>query len=82
MTAFQVFFTYLVSWWIVFMAVLPFGVQRVEKPEAGHSHGAPAKPLLLKKIIATTLISGVIVWLIALLLQSGIVPLRHAIPTD
>lgn len=82
MTTFQIVLTYLVVWWITFIAVLPFGVKRTENPEEGHSHGAPQNPMLWRKIFATTVIAAVIVWLIALLLQSGIVPVRHAIPLD
>jgi predicted secreted protein len=52
---------YFVLWWVVLFAVLPWGVQ--SQREAGEifpgsDPGAPARPLLLKKAVATTLIAA------------------------
>jgi len=55
---------YFLIWWVVLFAVLPWGVQREENPAPGHDPGAPAKPLLWRKVAATSLISGLL-WLIA-----------------
>jgi predicted secreted protein len=55
-------FTYVIIWWAVLFAVLPWGVRRPDSPEPGHDPGAPERPMLLKKAIATSLIS-VVVWL-------------------
>jgi predicted secreted protein len=54
------FFIYIVVWWVVLFAVLPWGVQREENPELGHDPGAPAVTHLKKKLIATTLITFVL----------------------
>jgi len=51
---------YAVIWWIVLFAVLPWGVNRTENPEAGHDHGAPSKANIGRKFLWTTLIAGVI----------------------
>ncbi|HWA46009.1 MAG TPA: DUF1467 family protein [Hypericibacter adhaerens] len=51
---------YLIIWWTVLFAVLPWGVHVSEKTEPGHADSAPARPLLVKKAIVTTLISAVI----------------------
>lgn len=53
---------YVVIWWIVLFAVLPWGVKIPDKPEAGHATSAPERPMLGRKIIWTSLVSGVI-WL-------------------
>jgi predicted secreted protein len=53
-------FIYMVIWWVVLFAVLPFGIQRQENPERGHDPGAPAFPHLRRKIVITTLITFVI----------------------
>ena len=67
---------YFVVWWIVLFAVLPFGVRQEENPQAGNEPGAPARPLLLKKVIATTLVSFV-VWLgIYFAVSRGLVDFR------
>ena len=54
---------YALIWWIVLFAVLPFGTRPVADPggESGGWRGAPERPLLLKKVIATTLVAA-IVW--------------------
>ena len=55
---------FLTIWWIVLFAVLPFGVrnhqEEAENLPKGADPGAPVAPHLLKKAIATTLISAVV----------------------
>ena len=53
-------FVYLIIWWAVLFAVLPLGVKRQENPEPGTDPGAPEKPMLLKKALITTVISGIV----------------------
>jgi predicted secreted protein len=56
---------YFVVWWIVLFAVLPFGVRTQEEEGdivLGSAHSAPARPRLLKKALATTIVSAVIVF--------------------
>ena len=50
---------YVVIWWIVIFAILPFGVRPAED-EMGERAGAPAQPHLRAKAIATTLVSAVL----------------------
>lgn len=57
---------FFVVWWTVLFAVLPWGVRT--DPETGQI-GAPERPLLLRKFVATTLITG-IVWVIIYLVVS------------
>jgi len=54
---------YLVIWWIVLFAVLPFGVKPAREGELGHDSGAPQKPHLLAKAGATTVLAALI-WLL------------------
>ena len=55
-------------WWTVLFAVLPFGTQPVaEADEATGWRGAPARPLMLRKLLATTLIS-VLLWGVAMMI--------------
>jgi predicted secreted protein len=70
---------YFVIWWTVLFAVLPFGVKTVEATEPGHDAGAPVAPLLVKKSIATTLISAVLMLVFWWLISSGIIDIT-AIP--
>jgi predicted secreted protein len=59
-------------WWTALFAVLPFGTRPDPDGDlaAGGWRGAPERPLLLRKIIATTILS-VVIWLgIYLLVES------------
>jgi len=63
---------YFVIWWIVLFAILPFGV--TTQHDAGEvipgtAESAPIAPKLRPKLIATTIVSGIIFavfyWLVA-----------------
>lgn len=55
---------FLVSWWLVFFMVLPFGVrghhESGEEFEAGIEPGSPVKPNIKKKMLITTGIAAVV----------------------
>ncbi len=54
---------YFIVWWIVLLAVLPWGVKSQDEAgeiAQGTDPGAPTRPLLLRKAIATTVISALI----------------------
>ena len=54
---------YFLIWWLVLFAILPFGIRsQHEEPgmASGTDPGAPVRPRLLAKAIATTIISGVL----------------------
>ena len=53
---------YALIWWTVLFAVLPFGTRPVADADqdSGGWRGAPARPQLLRKVIATTLVSTVL----------------------
>jgi predicted secreted protein len=64
---------YFLIWWMVLFAVLPWGASSAhelgQEIEPGHAPSAPVRPLILRKIIATTLISALVMaagtWLVA-----------------
>lgn len=51
---------YVCIWWIVFFMTLPFGIQSPKEEVPGHDPGAPAKTYLWHKVVATTLISALL----------------------
>ena len=55
---------YFILWWTVLFAVLPWGVRSHREagmtPGEGADHGAPVLPNLVKKAIATTIVSAVL----------------------
>ena len=74
---------FVLIWWTVLFAVLPFGTRPVADAEdaAGGWRGAPAHPQLLRKVIATTLVSAVL-WLGAMaLIESPYLSFRQMAAT-
>jgi predicted secreted protein len=69
---------YILIWWTVLFAVLPFGTRPVSDadPDTGW-RGVPERPLMLRKIIATTLLAGVVWGGAYLLISSDWVSFRH-----
>jgi predicted secreted protein len=53
---------YLLVWWILLFAILPWGAAPPEHPEPGMESGAPARPRMPLKFAITTVLAGVI-WL-------------------
>ncbi len=62
MTWVQGIVAYVIIWWVVIFAVLPFGVRPAPKDDPGHAAGAPADPRLWLKAGVTTLVAALI-WL-------------------
>lgn len=67
---------YVITWWLVLFAILPFGVRNREEASSdpsflipGTDAGAPQKPMLLKKLIATSLVSVPVAILLQLFIQ-------------
>ena len=55
---------------------LPFGSAPPEIPEKGHETSAPANPEMLKKIIATSIISSFLFIIVKLVIESEVFALR------
>jgi predicted secreted protein len=77
---------YVLIWWVVLFAVLPVGTRPVAGADAQSGwRGAPARPRILAKAIATTLIAA-LVWLgCYALITSPWLSFRHgwlAMPQD
>ena len=72
---------FIILWWLVFFMSLPIGVRPPhevgEVAEPGHEAGAPVKPHLLIKVLASTVITaalwGVAYWMI----NAGLISLRN-----
>lgn len=67
---------FMIIWWTVIFAVLPWGNARAEHPQAGHEPGAPANPRIGRKLLITTVIS-IVLWVIAMaVIQSDMLSIR------
>ncbi|SER03693.1 Predicted secreted protein [Faunimonas pinastri] len=67
MRPFVICAVYFVLWWLSLFVTLPFGIRTQEEMgevTLGTERGAPHATFLLRKVIATTLISGVLMAII------------------
>ncbi|MBP2299539.1 DUF1467 family protein [Azospirillum picis] len=70
-------FVYIVVWWVVLFAVLPWGVRTPETPEPGMASSAPVEPRILRKFAITSVVAAV-VWLVIFgVEQSGLISFRE-----
>lgn len=69
---------FVVVWWLVLFITLPFGVKRTEESdlEPGQEPGAPAKPMMWRKIAVTTVITIALWVLFYYLSESGLISFR------
>jgi predicted secreted protein len=67
---------YVVIWWVVIFAVLPFGIRPAEEGDIGHAAGAPANPRLWFKAGVTTVVAAVLWVGLFLLVKSDLVTFR------
>ena len=79
MSLFGSIVTFLVIWWTVIFAVMPFTVRaaRGEDQPQGAMPGAPAKPQFIKIIVITTLISIVLWGIIFALSEFDVISFRR-----
>lgn len=56
---------YAIVWWVVLLAVLPWGNRQIDATDVakGQAWGAPARPRLVLKAAITTIFAG-IVWVL------------------
>ncbi|MBS9476285.1 DUF1467 family protein [Ancylobacter radicis] len=65
---------YFIVWWTVIFTVLPWGVRSQHEDaviDDGTEPGAPQRPLLIRKMVITSVVAGVIVGLFAWSVETG-----------
>lgn len=70
---------YFIVWWTILFAILPWGVRTQAEEnhvEPGTDPGAPARPMLVKKAIATTIAAAIITSGLFWIGTSGVVKLE------
>jgi predicted secreted protein len=69
---------YVLIWWTVLFAVLPFGTRPVSDADSETGwRGVPERPLMLRKVIVTTLVTTIL-WAGALaIINSDWLSFRH-----
>jgi predicted secreted protein len=79
MGVFSAVVVFILTWWMVFFMALPFGVkaQGAKENVADGLPAAPQKPLLKKKLIATTIISVILSVVIIYLINIKVIDFRE-----
>lgn len=67
---------YLLIWWTLLFAVLPWGIERHKGEVAGADPGAPQHDRIKKKFIATSIVSAVVWLIIFFLIRSDLISFR------
>lgn len=71
---------YILIWWTALFVVLPIGTRPVEEPDSQTGwRGAPARPLMLRKLIATTILAAVIWGASYALISSDLISFHHGL---
>ena len=69
---------YILLWWWVFLMSLPFGVSPPAEIKQGYATSAPAKPMLWRKMAASTLIAAALFAVVYLVIRSGVISFQPA----
>ena len=76
MSLFSAVFTYIMIWWIALFAVLPWGNRQPDENETGMAYGAPRNPNLKMKIVATSILSLVILGVVQIVIEMDLLDFR------
>lgn len=70
---------YVILWWWILFMVLPVGVKREQDVQIGNDAGAPQKPMLVRKLIATTVIAAVVWIAVDQFIRADIISFREMV---
>ena len=77
MVAFNGIVLFVMIWWVVLFAVLPWGIRPLDTTaNPARWQGAPERPLMWRKLAATTVVSLVLWGLAVTLIHTGVIDFR------
>ena len=77
MVTFNSIVLFVLIWWVVLFAVLPWGIRPLEHTDnPARWRGAPERPLMWRKLAATTVLSLALWGLAVTIIHSGIIGFR------
>ena len=72
---------YAIFWWLVFFISLPIGVRPPHEAgmeaEPGHERGAPVRTYLPIKVLAATVIAGILWGIAYWMIETGLISFRN-----
>ena len=78
MSLLAIVFTYFIVWWTVLFMTLPWGNRQPDNHEEGMASGAPANPNIKKKMIATSILSLIVLGIIYACIEMNLIDFREA----
>ena len=73
---FSILAIFFVVWFLSLFVTLPFGLKRVENPEAGQDHGAPEQHYMWQKAAIAFVIALILTFGLVYGLDSGLIDFR------
>lgn len=73
-------FTFINAWWISVFLVLPFSIETPERPGDNTTPAAPRRIYWKRIVIGATILAFFFTLTLALVIKSGIVPVRNMEP--
>ena len=77
MDIFTAIIVYLIIWWVVLFAVLPWGVKPSADHQTGNVASAPETPDIKKKFVITSVVAAMFLALTILLIELNILDFRE-----
>ncbi|PPR76915.1 MAG: hypothetical protein CFH06_01561 [Alphaproteobacteria bacterium MarineAlpha3_Bin5] len=73
--------TFLIIWWLVFLIILPCGIENPDFSNLtrGQDRGAPANPRIFFRMFLTTLLSSLLFFVLYYIFSNNLISLRDAI---
>jgi predicted secreted protein len=69
---------FILIWWLTLFMVLPWRARPPATPGKGHAPSAPEHPMLVRKVIITTLVSAALFLIVYLLIAYEVVSFRQS----
>jgi predicted secreted protein len=76
MSIFSGLVIYVLTWWMVMFCLLPLNIQSITKTTGGLMPGAPENHGLKNKVLATTVVAGLVWLVIFLIIKSDLISFR------
>lgn len=82
MSALGLVVVFSIVWWLLFFMLLPVGVEPARDRVPGQDPGAPARPLLLRKVLLATAAAALVTGLVHVAALAGWVSLWSLLGTE
>ena len=82
MSALGLVVVFSIVWWLLFFMLLPVGIEPSRERVPGQDPGAPARPLLVRKVLLATVVAAVVTGLVHVAALQGWISLWSLLGTE